>query len=86
VITDAILGGLLTVARAILGLIPEWGPDVSAVSGSGETIGQTAAAGNGWFPVATLAAVLALIWGYRIVLMVWRLITRGYELLPFKFS
>jgi hypothetical protein len=86
VITDFLLGGFLAIVRAIVNLVPEWGPDVSGVTGSAESIGNVAASANGWFPVGALVGVLVVVFAYRLVLMVWRGITRLYELLPFKFS
>jgi hypothetical protein len=74
----------VTVASALLGLIPEWSPNLPDFVTMGTTIGGSAGLFNGYVPVFQLFVVLMLYLGLRAALMLWHLAKLAYSLVPFK--
>lgn len=70
-IVDLIVGAWLFVLRAFLSLVPPFEFAPGAVPDAVEAVGGSFWWANNYFPVATLAAVIAMVWGYRLVLIVY---------------
>lgn len=83
-ITEQVMGLLTGILNGLLSLMPGWSVDLTAVSGSGASIGSNAYRINEWFPVDILAVCLVLIFTVDIGVAAWRLLVFVYELIPFK--
>lgn len=85
-ITEALLVFGARVVRAMVGLIPSWGPETEPFTTTSANVGAMAAVGNGYFPLTVLGVCLAVIVVLKVGLLVWRLIVFVYELFPFKMT
>lgn len=81
-IVDAIIGGFVGILRGLLNLIPDWVPPAEAITDQAHTIGAMAATGNGYFPVAILGIAIVTLLGARLAIILYRVATRIWELLP----
>ena len=82
-ITDAIIGGLLTVLRGVVSLMPEFTPDTSLWQTSGQTFGEQAFWLNGYWPVTTTVAVLVAVLAFWAAATAWSTLTHLWQQLPF---
>lgn len=82
-IFDAIIGAFMGVVRAMLNLIPSWEPPAAAMSDQAHTVGAIAAGLSGYFPLTLLGVSIVTLIGARLALIVYRSVTRIWELLPF---
>lgn len=78
-ITEALLTFMAEAVGAVLGLVPQWEPPTEALAASSSSLGASAARANGYFPVVTLGACLVLVLGFKVFLIVWRLVVFIYH-------
>lgn len=83
-ITDWIMSVFINLLRGVFGILPPWTPDFGSFASMGYSIGNIASALNGYFPLAALAAALALVLGARLFFMAWTIVIWAYEKIPFK--
>lgn len=83
-ITQLVIQLVAGLVNGILGLVPDWSIDMSAVTGFTGSIGALAGAANGYVPSLLLFGCIALIVALRILLLGWRLVLFAYTLIPFN--
>jgi hypothetical protein len=81
-IIDAIVGTLMFVLEAFLGLLPSF--ELDGLSGFGPSLGGSMAAAGTVFPVGTLGLCLAAVLSVWLFIHAWKLVVYVYSLIPFK--
>lgn len=83
VIVDALVNALCSMLKAVLMMIPAYSlpQGLSALSG---TLGESLAAGNAYFPVASLGIALGIALGARVFIAAWAVLVWVYDKFPFK--
>ncbi len=85
-IVEGLLGGVLALLNAVLGLIPTY---TMPVMGPGSDIGGAIALvgwGNKFFPVNDLFQAIGVILAVRLFLTIWNAAVYVYRLIPFKLT
>lgn len=83
-ITQLIIQLVSGLVNGVLGLVPDWSIDMSAVTGFTGSIGGLLGAANGYVPSILLFSCISIIVSVRIVLLGWRLVLFCYTLIPFN--
>lgn len=84
-ITQWIWEFIQTFLTGLLGLFPSWSLPAN-MGGSLYSLGQSAGNLSGYFPVTTLALVVALLLSYRLFSLGFRAVVFVYQLIPFKMT
>lgn len=85
-ITDQLAAAGLLIVSAIVGLIPEWTPDLPDFAGMGAAVGGSVGMLNGYFPVLQLGAMVVVFLSVRLFFMLWHALVLAYSLIPFKMT
>lgn len=83
-ITEALINMLLGVFNFFVGLLPSWGPDITALYASAGSLGAWFHHANGWFPLNLTLICLGIIVTYQVGAFAWRIVLFIWEVLPFK--
>lgn len=83
-ITALIIDLVAGLVQGILGLVPEWNIDTSAITGFGTDVGALLARANGYLPVTLLLACLGILLAVRLALLAWRTAVFVYSMVPFN--
>lgn len=83
-ITQLIIQLVSGLVNGIMGLVPDWSIDMSAVTGFTGTIGGLVGAANSYVPSLLLFGCISVIVSLRIILLGWRLVLFAYTLIPFN--
>lgn len=83
-ITAAIIELVAGLVQGVLGLVPEWNIDMSAISGFTTSIGSLIGRANGYVPATLLFACIGLLLAMKLAFLIWRGILFVYTLIPFN--
>jgi hypothetical protein len=83
-ITTFIIQLVAGLVSGILGLVPDWSIDMSAVTSFTGTIGSLAGAANGYVPSLLLFSCIGIILALRLVLLAVRAVLFAYTMIPFN--
>jgi hypothetical protein len=83
-IPDLIIGLVVAVLRAVIGIVPPWSPDVAAFTEAGEQVGGLGGLLADYFPVTVLMVTLSAVLGFKVLLTAWHGAVFIYDRIPFK--